>query len=93
MLPVPREDVIFKRLNDGAVVYHCSEEIYFGLNAGGARVWELLPPVSVSLDDLVARMASEHPDIDVSKIRSDAESLIASLEEFGLVRAGAGPTQ
>lgn len=91
MLPVPREDVIFKRLDDGAVVYHCSDEIYFGLNAGGARVWELLPPVSGSLDDLVARIARENPDTDVSRIRSDAEALLASLEELGLVRAEAGP--
>jgi hypothetical protein len=86
MLPVPREDVIFKRLNDGAVVYHCSEEIYFGLNAGGARVWELLPPVSESLDDLVARIASENPETEASTIRSDAETLLARLEEYGLVR-------
>ena len=89
MLPMPREDVIFKRLNDGAVVYHCSDEIYFGLNAGGARVWELLPPVSDSLDDLVARMALENPDADVSRIRRDTETLLATLQEFGLVRAAA----
>ncbi len=92
MLPEPREDVIFKRLNDGAVVYHCTEEIYFGLNAGGARIWELLPPVTGSLDDLVARMASENPDVDAARIRRDAEALIASFEEFGLVRAGSDRT-
>ena len=90
MLPMPREDVIFKRLNDGAVVYHCSDEIYFGLNAGGARVWELLPPVSGSLDDLVARVALENPDADVSRIRHDTETLLATLQEFGLVRAASG---
>ena len=87
MLPVPKEDVIFRRLDDGAVVYHCSEEVYFGLNAGGARVWELLPPVSSSLDDLVERIAHENPDTDAATIRRDAEAVIASFERFGLVHA------
>ena len=87
MLPVPKDDVIFRRLDDGAVVYHCSEEVYFGLNAGGARVWELLPPVSASLDEIVERIARENPDIDAATIRRDAEAVIASFERFGLVRA------
>jgi hypothetical protein len=87
MLPVPKDDVIFRRLDDGAVVYHCTEEVYFGLNAGGARVWELLPPVSSSFEDLVERIAHENPDTDAATIRRDAEALIASFERFGLVRA------
>jgi hypothetical protein len=87
MLPVPKDDVIFRRLDDGAVVYHCSDEVYFGLNAGGARVWELLPPVSSSFDDLVERIAVENPDTDPATIRRDAEAVIASFERFGLVRA------
>jgi hypothetical protein len=87
MLPVPREEVIFRRLGDGAVVYHCTDEVYFGLNAGGARVWELLPPVSGSLDELVDRIARENPDADATTIRRDAEAMIAAFERFNLVRA------
>ena len=86
MLPVPTQDAIFKRLDNGAVVYHCTDEVYFGLNDEGARMWELLPPVCGSLDDLVARMATEHPDVDHSTILRDAQELMASLERFGLVR-------
>ncbi|HEU6453008.1 MAG TPA: PqqD family protein [Gemmatimonadaceae bacterium] len=87
MLPVPREDVIFRRLDDGAVVYHCTDEVYFGLNAAGARVWELLPPASHSLDDLVASIARENPDADAATVRRDAEAMIASFQRFNLVRA------
>jgi hypothetical protein len=87
MLPVPTEAAIFKRLNDGAVIYHCTEEVYFGLNDEGARLWELLPTVRGSLDDLVARMATEHPDVEIPMIRRDAQALMASLEKFGLVRS------
>jgi hypothetical protein len=87
MLPVPREDVIFRRLDDGAVVYHCTDEVYFGLNAAGARVWELLPPVSRSLDDLVESIARENPDADAATVRRDAETMLASFQRFNLVRA------
>lgn len=87
MLPVPKEEVIFRRLGDGAVVYHCSDEVYFGLNAGGARVWELLPLVSGSLDELVDRIAHENPDADSATIRRDVEAMIASFERFNLVQA------
>jgi hypothetical protein len=87
MLPVPREDVIFRRLDDGAVVYHCTDEVYFGLNAAGARVWELLPPASRSLADLVASIVRENPDADAATIRRDAEAMIASFQRFNLVRA------
>jgi hypothetical protein len=86
MLPVPKNDVIFRRLADGAVVYHCTEEVYFGLNEGGARIWELLSPASSSLDDLVARIARDNPEVDSATIKRDAEAMIASFERFGLVR-------
>ena len=85
MLPTPRKDVIFKRLRDGAVVYHCADEIYFGLNAEGARLWELLPPASATIDEIVDQMASEHPEMDPATIRADAEELFGSLEKFGLI--------
>ncbi|MGH7627182.1 MAG: PqqD family protein [Gemmatimonadaceae bacterium] len=85
MLPTPRKDVIFKRLRDGAVVYHCADEIYFGLNAEGARLWELLPPTSTTLDEVVDRMVAEHPEMDPAIIREDAEELFESLEKFGLI--------
>ncbi|HWG53585.1 MAG TPA: PqqD family protein [Gemmatimonadaceae bacterium] len=85
MLPTPRKDVIFKRLRDGAVVYHCADEIYFGLNAEGARLWELLPPNSATFEEIVDRMAAEHPEMDPALIRSDAEELFEALEKFGLI--------
>lgn len=86
MLPLPVQNVIFKRLGDGAVIYHCTDEVYFGLNAEGARIWELLPPASRSMEDLVAHLAAEHPEMDPRTVRSDVEDLLESLATFGLVR-------
>lgn len=86
MLPVPKDDVIFRRLADGAVVYHCTEEVYFGLNEGGARIWELLSPAPSSLDELVACIARDNPEVDAATIKRDTEAMISSFESFGLVR-------
>ena len=48
MLPTRNPKIIFKALATGAVLYSPQEEVYFGLNPVGVRVWELLPPVPAS---------------------------------------------
>ena len=51
MLPTRNPKVIFKALATGAVLYSTEEEVYFGLNPVGVRVWELLPPAHQTLDE------------------------------------------
>ena len=85
MLPVPDPAVIFRTLPDGAVLLHTASEVYYGLNAVGARVWELLPPAAFDLDELCARLSAEYPDADPSDIRSDVLDLLVELREAGLV--------
>lgn len=88
MLPIPKDDVIFRRLADGAVVLHGTEEIYYGLNDAGARIWELLPTCA-SCDQLWERLCAESPGVDAATIRADAQALIADLLHFGLLTARA----
>jgi len=65
MLPVANPKVIYKALLDGeAVLFSTEEEVYFGLNEVGARVWELLPPATNSLDELCAALAVQYLDAD-----------------------------
>ena len=85
MLPVPDPAVIFRTLPDGAVLLHTATEVYYGLNAVGARVWELLPPSTHDLDDLCAQLAAEYPEADPLEIRSDVVELMTELREAGLV--------
>lgn len=85
MLPVPDPAVIFRTLPDGAVLLHTATEVYYGLNTVGARVWELLPPATLDLDELCAQLAAEYPDADPSDIRSDVLELLVELREAGLV--------
>ena len=44
VLPTRNPKIIFKALATGAVLYSPQDEVYFGLNPVGVRVWELLPP-------------------------------------------------
>jgi len=85
MLPLPAASVVFQRIDDGAVLFAPSTEIYFGLNEVGARVWELLPPACTSLDDVCAELARAYPDVAATTLRTDVEELLAQLLAEGLV--------
>ena len=86
MLPVANPKVIYKALLDGeAVLFSTEEEVYFGLNEVGARVWELLPPATNSLDELCAALSVQYPDADPAVIRADVMELIAELSNHRLV--------
>jgi len=86
MLPVANPKVIYKALLDGeAVLFSTEDEVYFGLNEVGARVWELLPPVSKSLDELCAALSAQYPDADSAMIRADVTELISELSSHRLV--------
>ena len=84
-LPAPEGSVVYKAVADGAVLFSGTTEVYFGLNAVGAQIWELLPPATTRLDDLVAEMARRYPEVAVDELRADIVGLLKELEEFQLV--------
>jgi len=85
VLPTRNPKVIFKALATGAVLYSTDEEVYFGLNPVGVRVWELLPPAHQTLDEVCRVIASEYPDVGEDVIRADVAELIDDLIKLGLV--------
>lgn len=87
MLPIPLDSVVFQPMDDGAVLFFPSTEVYFGLNKVGARVWQLLPPECRSMEDLCDRLAAEYPDADPAMVRADVSELLEQLSLEGLVRA------
>ena len=89
MLPVPSPDVIHRALPEGGILFHSADEVYFGLNPVGVRVWELLPPASETLDALCGVLAAEYPDASPDTIRADVAELLAELAAHGLVHAPA----
>lgn len=92
MLPTRNPKVIFKALATGAVLYSTEEEVYFGLNPVGVRVWELLPPAHQQLDDLCRVLAAEYPDVEESVIRADVAELLDELLKSGLVLPAPAPS-
>lgn len=84
-LPIPHPSVLFRPVSEGAVLLHGDDEVYFGLDPVGARIWELLPPRSASLDALVDGLAETYPDVDRTTLRTDACELLDELREAGLV--------
>ena len=90
MLPTRAQSVVFQRIDDGAVLFAPATEIYFGLNEVGARVWELLPPTCQTLDDVVARLAQDYPDVPREALRGDVEELLTQLMSEDLVTPAMG---
>lgn len=83
-LPVAVPGVIFQRVSEGGVLLSIADEVYYGLNAVGADVWELLPESS-SMTDLCARLIVRYPDAPEADVAVDVEDLLAELEAAGLV--------
>jgi hypothetical protein len=93
MLPVPSPDVIHRALPEGGILFHCADEVYFGLNPVGVRVWSLLPPVHETFDGLCGALTAEYPDAAPETIRADVAELLEALVAHKLVRdpAAASP--
>lgn len=87
-LPTPVPGVLFQALDDGAVLLSPATELYFGLNHVGARVWELLPPATSTLEELCARFREIYPDAG-DTLERDVAALLDQLLTEGLVNAAA----
>ena len=84
MLPLANPSVIFQKLDDGAVLFAPESEIYFGLNSVGVAIWELLPPVLQTVDELCTRVGALFPDAPAETIRTDVAELLDQLVTEGL---------
>ena len=90
-LPAPAKGAVFKRLPEGGVLFSTETEVYFGVGNVGARIWELLPPASKTIDDLVAVLSAQYRDVSANQIRADVETFLGELLANGLVRFDAAP--
>ena len=87
MLPRPNPTVVFRAVADGAVLLHMEDEVYFGLNAVGTRIWQLLASECTELEDLCVRLAQGYPEVDPAVLRADVVELLGQLEQSQLVVA------
>lgn len=84
-LPNPVPGAVFRRLPEGGVLFSTETEVYFGVGVVGARIWELLPPATRTLEEMVAILASKYTDVSASQIRGDVERFLSELLSNGLV--------
>lgn len=87
-LPKAVGDVVYCEVEDGAVLLHAVQEVYYGLNQVGAEIWQLMPAAD-SLDALVAALRARYPEVDPATLRDDARALLDDLTAHGLVEPAA----
>lgn len=83
-LPWPSPSAIFKELSEGGVLLSTPDEVYFGVNPVGAKIWSLLPPTSRTFGGLCGELERSYPDVDPIRLRADARQFIESLLASGL---------
>ena len=84
-LPHPSPSAIFKELDEGGVLLSTSDEVYFGVNPVGARIWSLLPPASSTFGELCATLEQQYPDAGAARIKADVQEFLQALTASGLV--------
>jgi hypothetical protein len=83
----PSPEVIFREVEDGAVLLSTKDEVYFGLNRVGARIWGLLSLQDHDLDDLCQALADEYPEVGLESLQEDVSELLTQLQDLGLVES------
>jgi len=81
--------VVFRQMDDGAVLLDLESGVYFGLDEVGARVWALLAergtPAAVC-----AAMIDEY-EVSAAALEADVLRLVGELSDKGLVRPAPAP--
>ncbi len=72
-----------------AVLLHLDQGVYYGLNAVGARVWQLIQQPT-PLADLVSQVGAEF-DVDHASCSRDLRELVARLAQAQLVSVTEAP--
>ncbi|AGY58409.1 PqqD family protein [Gloeobacter kilaueensis] len=76
-------DVLVRRLKTESVLLSLRSEQYFGLDAVGTRMWEVLT-TSESVEAACTLLLGEY-DVEAAVLRQDALNLIAELVRHGLL--------
>jgi hypothetical protein len=85
LLPKPVPGAVFKRLPEGGVLFSTETEVYFGVGVVGARIWELLPPATRTVDEMVSVLSAQYRDVGANQIQQDVERFLGELLANGLV--------
>ncbi len=76
--------VLLQRVGEEAVLLNLENELYFGLDPVGMRMWEALSK-SRTLEGAYQELLGVY-EVDDARLRKDLEALVAKLVENGLVQ-------
>lgn len=79
-------DVLFRELEGEAVLLDLKSQRYFGLDAVGTRIWQLLEELRRPEAVLTAML--EEFDVSREQLEGDLEAFLARLREAGLILTG-----
>ena len=75
--------VMARQIGDDCVMLDLANGVYFGLNAVGARVWELLGE-GTSEEEICATLVREF-EVSLAQARGDVADLMEELQKYGLI--------
>lgn len=74
------------------MLFSTDTEVYFGVGVVGAAIWELLPPVTNTVEEMVATLSAKYRDVSASQIRADCDRFLDELLSNGLVTRVQAPS-
>ncbi len=77
-------EVVFCSLADGGVLLNLAAGVYFGLDAVGTRIWELLQTPQTATD-LIRSLLDEY-DVSAEQCRNAVSSFLDQMHAQGLVK-------
>lgn len=80
-------EILYQEIGDEVVLLNLQNEHYYGLDAVGARAWQLLtlPGQEGDVAPVVAQLLNEF-DVEEAVLRRDLVRLFQQLEKAGLIR-------
>ena len=78
-----KENVLFQESDGESVLLNLTSGVYFGLDALGTRIWQLLSDYEV-LAEIAGAIVVEY-DVSEERCAADLIALVAALEQNGLV--------
>ena len=76
--------VVFRQMDDGAVLLDLESGVYFGLDEVGTRVWTLL--LEQKTPDAVCEAMLDEFDVEPGVLAEDVRRLVGELQHNGLLR-------
>lgn len=74
-------------IGEEAVILGLEDGQYYGLNATGARIWNLLRTAPHRVSDIIARIQHDY-DVDEPVLSADVLALLSEMIRRGLVCRG-----